>query len=148
MNRIAPALADLAVPIAAIRDDPQNARVHPDRNLEAIEASLRWFGQQKPIVASADGFAIAGNGVLAAARRLGWSTMAAVRSNLKASALRAYAIADNRTGRCGRVMELDGCYADVIRRRWAELAHGEGCDWRELTPPAEESCGRWAEKAR
>lgn len=27
-------------------------------------------------------------------------------------------------------------YCDVIRRRWAETAHGEGCDWESLTPEA------------
>ena len=31
-------------------------------------------------------------------------------------------------------MELDPKYCDVIRRRWAEFAHGEGCDWQSLTP--------------
>ena len=25
-------------------------------------------------------------------------------------------------------------YADVIRKRWAEYVHGEGCDWEALTP--------------
>ena len=27
---------------------------------------------------------------------------------------------------------------DVIRRRWAEFLHGEGCDWQALTPAIEE----------
>ncbi len=27
-------------------------------------------------------------------------------------------------------------YADVIRKRWAEMVHGEGCDWQSLTPAA------------
>lgn len=31
-------------------------------------------------------------------------------------------------------MELDPHYADVIRKRWAEFVHGEGCDWENLTP--------------
>jgi site-specific DNA-methyltransferase (adenine-specific) len=46
-------------------------------------------------------------------------------------------IAAERTGRRARTLELDGRYADVIRRRWAELVHGEACDWRALTPPAD-----------
>ena len=29
-------------------------------------------------------------------------------------------------------------YVDVIRRRWAEFVHGEGCDWQALTPAVEE----------
>lgn len=30
--------------------------------------------------------------------------------------------------------ELDEHYCDVIRKRWAEYVHGEGCDWKALTP--------------
>ena len=43
-----------------------------------------------------------------------------------------------QTGRKGFSMELDTLYCDVIRRRWAEFVHGEGCDWQALTPV----CGR------
>ena len=43
-------------------------------------------------------------------------------------------IACEQTGRKCRTMELDEHYCDVIRRRWAEFKHGEGCDWQTLTP--------------
>ena len=43
-------------------------------------------------------------------------------------------IACEQTGRVCRMMELDEHYCDVIRRRWAEFKHGEGCDWKALTP--------------
>ncbi len=43
-------------------------------------------------------------------------------------------VACERTGRMCRTMELDPKYCDVIRRRWAEFVHGEGCDWQTLTP--------------
>ena len=43
-------------------------------------------------------------------------------------------IACEQTGRLCRTMELDPRYCDVIRRRWAEFTHGEGCDWQALTP--------------
>lgn len=43
-------------------------------------------------------------------------------------------IACEQTGRICRTMELDPRYCDVIRRRWAEFVHGEGCDWKALTP--------------
>ena len=43
-------------------------------------------------------------------------------------------IACEQTGRKCRTMELDEHYCDVIRRRWAEFVHGEGCDWQALTP--------------
>ena len=43
-------------------------------------------------------------------------------------------VACQQTGRVCRCVELDPKYCDVIRRRWAENVHGEGCDWQALTP--------------
>jgi len=45
-------------------------------------------------------------------------------------------IAAESLGRKARLMELDPHYCDVIRKRWAEFVHGEGCDWKALTPRA------------
>jgi site-specific DNA-methyltransferase (adenine-specific) len=42
-------------------------------------------------------------------------------------------IAAEQTGRKAYLMELDEKYCDVIRKRWAEFTHGEGCNWEELT---------------
>jgi DNA modification methylase len=39
-----------------------------------------------------------------------------------------------QTGRHGFLMEIDELYCDVIRKRWAEFVHGQGCDWQALTP--------------
>ena len=36
------------------------------------------------------------------------------------------------------IYELDEKYVDVIRKRWAEFTHGEGCDWESLTPAINE----------
>ena len=47
-------------------------------------------------------------------------------------------VACEQTGRRCRMMELSPGYCDVIRRRWAEFVHGEGCDWQRLTPAIEE----------
>jgi DNA modification methylase len=48
-------------------------------------------------------------------------------------------IAAESLGRKARLMELDPHYCDVIRKRWAEFTHGEGCDWQALTPCAANS---------
>lgn len=66
-SNVAPALEDLLVAIETLHPDPKNARVHDDRNLQAIRDSYERFGQQKPIVIASDGQVIAGNGQLAAA---------------------------------------------------------------------------------
>jgi hypothetical protein len=90
------ALRGLLVPIETLREDPANLRLHPDRNIEALIASLMRFGQQKPIVVDTKGIVRAGNGLLAAARRLEWTHIAAGMTNLSDAELTAYAIADNR----------------------------------------------------
>jgi len=82
---------------ADLSSDPANARKHNDRNIEAIIASLRRFGQQKPIVIDSTGVVRAGNGTLEAAKRLGWDSIDCVVTSLKGSDAAAYAIADNRT---------------------------------------------------
>ena len=43
-------------------------------------------------------------------------------------------IACEQTGRAARAMEIDPRFVDVIRQRWAEFVHGEGCEWATLTP--------------
>jgi len=83
--------------VEQLSSDPANARKHGDHNLATIVASLRRFGQQKPIVIDKSGVVRAGNGTLEAARQLGWETIAVVQTALESSEATAYAIADNRT---------------------------------------------------
>jgi DNA modification methylase len=92
-----PGLAVEVVPIDAVSPDPSNVRRHPERNLDAIKASLRRFGQVKPIVVDPKGIIRAGNGTHAAAQALGWREIAVVRTRLDGVEATAYAIADNRT---------------------------------------------------
>jgi|DEB0MinimDraft_6_1074348.scaffolds.fasta_scaffold53146_1 site-specific DNA-methyltransferase (adenine-specific) len=80
-----------------IHPDPSNARKHSPRNIDAIAASLHRFGQQKPIVVDSSGVVRAGNGTLEAAKKLGWSEVAVVESDLEGAEMTAFAIADNRT---------------------------------------------------
>ena len=88
-------IADL--PVDQLHNDPANVRKHGDVNLAAIKASLKRFGQQHPIIVTADNMVVAGNGRLMAARALGWRTIKAVRTTLTGAEATAFAIADNRT---------------------------------------------------
>jgi len=85
------------VPVSDLHLDPSNARRHGERNLQTIQASLARFGQQKPIVVGPDGVVVAGNGTLEAARALGWTEIAVVRTTLEDAERIAFAIADNRS---------------------------------------------------
>lgn len=83
--------------ISALVADPANARRHPQRNIDAIMASLVRFGQQKPIIVDDRNVVRAGNGTLTAAKALGWTHIDAVRSGLAGGELAAFAVVDNRT---------------------------------------------------
>ncbi len=99
LAHIAEPLRALAVAVADLHADPANARLHPDRNLATIEASLRLYGQRKPLVVRREGMVVeAGNGTLEAAKRLGWTHVAAVLVDDDPITATGYSIADNRTG--------------------------------------------------
>jgi ParB-like chromosome segregation protein Spo0J len=86
--------------------DPNNARKHSARNIETITASLKEFGQRKPIVLK-DNVVIAGNGTLEAAKSLGWTHIDVTRvpADWDLTKAKAYALADNRTA---ELAEWDG----------------------------------------
>lgn len=110
------------VNLSDLLPDPNNARKHSKRNIEAIAASLKVNEMQSPIVVDADGIILKGNGTVEAAKMLGWTQIPAVRSSLKGAAARLYAIADNRTGELAEWDE--GVLADTL----AALRSDEGID--------------------
>lgn len=84
--------------VEGLAHDPSNARLHGEKNLAAIRASLEAFGQVKPLVVHR-GVVVAGNGTLEAARGLGWDRVSVVElpEDWPAERVQAYALADNRT---------------------------------------------------
>lgn len=86
------------VKLDEIKQDPNNARKHSEKNLAAIRGSLKQFGQRKPIVVH-NGVILAGNGTYAAAKSLGYSeiTIVEVPEEWDAATAKAYALADNRS---------------------------------------------------
>ena len=98
------------IPICDIDPHPRNVRIHDERNIQAIETSLRTFGQRTPIVLHGK-YVIKGNGTLIAARRLKWLKIQVVRADaLSEDQAIAYAIADNKT-------------SDLSEFDFEELAH-------------------------
>lgn len=77
-----------------------------DKKLSLIEKSLNHFQHVVPIETVVDTFAGSGTTIIAA----------------------------EQTDRTAFCIEVEPRYCDVIRKRWAEFVHGEGCDWEELTP--------------
>lgn len=88
--------------------DPRNARLHPERNLEMIQASLQAVGAARSIVIDEQNVVRAGNGTIEAAKRLGMKKLQVVdadgetivavrRRNLTEEQKIALALYDNRT---------------------------------------------------
>lgn len=96
IHNIVTDLLPLATAVDELHLDPANART--GHHLERIAASLAQYGQRKPIVVnrSEDNKVEAGNGMLQAARLLGWTHIAAVFVEEDATTAAAYGIADNR----------------------------------------------------
>lgn len=84
------------VDIDSVKPDPKNTRLHSQRNLDTIKHSLAEYGQQRPILVTADGIIVAGNGTHQAAKDLGWPHIAVTQTDLTGEAARMYAITDNR----------------------------------------------------
>jgi site-specific DNA-methyltransferase (adenine-specific) len=113
--------------VANLLPDPQNARKHDQRNLDAIKTSLDKFGQRKPIVITPEGVVLAGNGTLEAAKALGWSeiTVALTPADWDYATAKAYALADNRSA------ELAEWDTSILASQLVEL-DAEGWDISEL----------------
>lgn len=116
INYIAEGLRTLAVPIDELHIDPANARTK--HALDRIAASLKAYGQRKPIIANRlqDGKIEAGNGTWLAAKQLGWTHIAVVFVEDDPATAAAYGVADNRTG------DLSRWDTDALR----EIAHTTG----------------------
>jgi len=125
-------LVPLLVPISSLTLDAENARLHPERNLAALERSLREFGQNKPVVVR-DGVVFAGNGLVTAAIRVGWANIAAVDlSHLTIPQARAFGLMDNKSG---DLSEWDfQRVADIMRELPEDLLGITGFESFEIEP--------------
>jgi site-specific DNA-methyltransferase (adenine-specific) len=103
--------------IKELTPDPANARQHDEKNLKAIQGSLKEFGQRKPIVITEAGVIVAGNGTVEAAKRLGWTKIDAVKvpGDWTPEQTKAFALADNRTA------ELAAWSPEVLASQLVEL---------------------------
>lgn len=87
------------VPLAALHLDSANVRLHDERNVGAIKASLSRFQQVEPLVVQrSTGRLIAGHGRVAAMRALGWAEADIVEVDVDDTQAAALAITLNRSG--------------------------------------------------
>jgi hypothetical protein len=63
------------LPTQQLRQNPQNPRLHSDRQIKQIAASMEAHGFNMPIAINAEKQVVAGNGRLEAAKQLGLQTV-------------------------------------------------------------------------
>ena len=102
-------------PLADIKPYEQNPRINEDA-VDAVAASLREFGFRQPIVVDTEGVIVCGHTRFKAAQQLGLdSAPVHVATDLTPAQIRAYRIADNKTG------ELAEWDLDLLPLELAEL---------------------------
>lgn len=103
LSHIDEPLRQMAVRVDSLTLDPRNANEHNEQSVATIAASLREFGQTKPIIAQKpdeDGGDIivrCGNGTLRAAILNGWTHIACNVREMDDRTATALGIADNRS---------------------------------------------------
>ncbi|HLM82950.1 MAG TPA: DNA methyltransferase [Terriglobales bacterium] len=84
-------------PIATLKANPENPRVHSDRQIRQIARSLETFGSIVPVLIDQNSRVIAGHGRILAARLLGLTEFPTIRvEHLTDAQIKAFAIADNK----------------------------------------------------
>src|SRR3984893_1844402 len=85
------------VPIDALKPNPKNAKKHPDRQIALLEENIEQFAFTNPILIDEANQMIGGHARYAAAKRLGFRHLPAIRlSHLTPAQKRAVAIANNK----------------------------------------------------
>ncbi|AFU62870.1 site-specific DNA-methyltransferase [Acidithiobacillus caldus] len=98
----------------------RNPRTHSDEQIAQIAASIAEFGFVNPILVGSDGIIVAGHGRLAAARKLGLTTVpVVVLDHLTPTQRRALVIADNK------IAENAGWDEELLRLELAELQEAD-----------------------
>ncbi len=83
--------------ISSLQPDPENARVHSEKQIAQIAKSITAFGYNVPILIDKAGKVLAGHGRLAACQLLGWTEVPTITlEHMTAEQARAFVIADNR----------------------------------------------------
>lgn len=85
-------------PTGKLSADPRNARQHSEEQIEAISRSIKKFGMTTPILATAKGMIVAGEGRWRAALLLKLKEVPVLTApkSWTAADVKAYAIADNQ----------------------------------------------------
>ena len=131
--------------IDELTDYERNAKIHPKNQIALLATSLEEYGWTQPILIDGNDVVVCGHGRLAAARKLGWTTVPTILlDNLTEQQIKAYRIADNK------LAELGVWDEEMLAKELADLTDGfefdlklTGFDEKSLSritaPPAEDT---------
>lgn len=85
------------LPITMMKPDPNNPRIHKDRQINALAKSIQSFGFNIPIAIDSKGVVVSGHARLEAAKKIGLNQVPVIYlDHLTPAQIKAFAIADNR----------------------------------------------------
>jgi len=84
------------VRLSDLQPHPKNPRIHPDKLITKLIASIKEFGFTSPVLIDADNRILAGHARCKAAEKMGMDIVPAVALPLTGAAADAYVIADNK----------------------------------------------------
>lgn len=102
-------------PIGELRINPDNAKVHPPKQLAVIRRSLARFDCVVPLVIDDTGLVLCGNGRLVGLKELGYSEVPTVCvGHLSEAQRRAFALADNKSSE-GALWDADQLAGELTK---------------------------------
>ena len=95
------------VPIKKLKPHPKNAKLHPEKQIKKIAASIHDYGFNNPIIIDSSFTIIAGHGRSQAAKFLKMKSIPSIMvDHMSENEKRAYLIADNKVAESGYDMEI------------------------------------------
>jgi len=113
----------VGTPIETIRECPTNPREISDIAIDHVASSIEAFGWQQPIVVDKEGEIIVGHVRYRAALKLGEDIVPVLTMDADDETVRAYRIADNRTG------EFTGWDVPVLKSELDQISEELQISW-------------------
>jgi ParB-like nuclease domain len=121
-------------PIQRVLPYASNAKVHPERQIREIEASIKRFGFVNPVLVDATSVVIAGHGRIIAAKNIGFKKVPVIKlGHLTEDEAKALRIADNSISISGTSWDIEMLESELTSLRAVNFDLGPlGLDSIEL----------------
>lgn len=127
-------------PLSEIKPYPQNAKLHPEKQVELLAKSIQRFGMAQPISVDTAGVIITGHGRYYAAKKLGLTEVIVSEVDwLTEDEIRAYRLADNKIGDTAFDKTLVGEELFTLSEDLRELTGFTQKDVKAENPPEDDA---------